>query len=388
MLNVALSVDDNVGYCKIKRVVNHIDLRKNSKIIRSIEQDQSSHINLLTMEEKATEKIASLLHERQENKHKLAILESQLVEYKEKNKKSTTQMDRLNSQVLAQMNQINELQKNNKEEVENKPSLLLSESELLKTNIQSQPDLLQRKVLENSDEQTFDTKGMDQQSAGTRAKTKFKSELSGAVEFGFSYEQDNQVVRAVNGRLILNYEQANLNKLNSNFKFEVKDEDDERSAEKFRWQLQEDHYLDSQNSLFARSDLQRSQFASYEQEDIYTVGYGRIIFDHDKHKFNIEVGSGYRMAVPNADDDSINEFIFRTNLNYERIISESLQIKMNSAWEKGYENSIYSATFKAQNKIYRELYLIFNTEYKYTKNVPAGTLNDEFSTGLNLMYAF
>jgi len=57
-------------------------------------------------------------------------------------------------------------------------------------------------------------------------------------------------------------------------------------------------------------------------------------------------------------------------------------------WEMGRENSIYSVNFKAQNKIYRELYLIFDFEYKYTQNVPVDTVNKDISTGLKLLYAF
>jgi putative salt-induced outer membrane protein len=390
-LNIVLSVG-NSNAPEAKDILEQIDQNKVYEIINEVPAsqllEQSPQIACVPEKKKSKENVALFYQEKQRNEDKLALLASQLAMFKSQNENLTAQIAHLNRQLIAQTSQINTLQKDMRKARKVNSSLLVSERDLLKTNIQRQPNLLKTKAPENCIDKIAEKSMADKKSV--IAKETPKDAFSGAVEFGFSYAQDNQVVRSVNGRLVLNYEKSDLNKLNSNFKFEVKEVDDERSAEKFRWQLQVDHYLDPRNLVFARSDMQRSQFASYEKEDTYTIGYGRIVFDHDKHKFNIEVGPGYRMAEPNADEDevSVNEFILRTNLNYERVISESLQIKMNTVWEMGDENSIYSATFKAQNKIYRELYLIFDSEYKYTQNVPVDTLSQEFSTGLNLMYAF
>ena len=54
----------------------------------------------------------------------------------------------------------------------------------------------------------------------------------------------------------------------------------------------------------------------------------------------------------------------------------------------GRDNSTYALEFTAQNKIYRELYLIFNTDYEYTEVVPDGSSNKEVTSGMTLMYAF
>jgi len=313
---------------------------------------------------------------------KLLLLEAKLAQTEQQNKLLAAQIDRLNSALAEQNSQIDALQKDNTELLkvqELQPVAVVSEVDLIKNNIQSQPDLLPRKS----------PKSVPEKSEAT-AVNELAGDLSGSVEFGFSYAQDNKETRSVNGRLILDYERPDLYTLNSNLKFEMEDEDNEKSAEKYRWQLQGDYYLDPLNLVFLRSDMQGSQFASYNREDIYTLGYGRILFEEVKHKFSIEVGPGYRMAVPNVGTEaiSVDEFIIRTRLNYERIVSESLQLKMETVLEIGRENSIYAATFKAQNRIYRELYLIFNTEYKYTENVPVDSLNKEVTSGLNLMYAF
>lgn len=316
------------------------------------------------------------------NNDKLVLLEAKLAQAEEENKLLTAQIKRLNSELTGKNSEITALQKDNFElqQVQSaQPEPLLSEVDLLKVNIQSQPDLLGNKSSKSS---------LDKGEA--TAEKEQKDNFSGSVEFGFSYAQNNMVTRSVNGRLILDYEQPDLYAFNSNLKFELEDQNNRTSAKKYRWQLQADYYLEPRNLVFIRSDMQGSQFASYDREDIYTMGYGRILFEETRHKFSIEMGPGYRMAVPNVGTNavSVDEFIIRTRLNYERIVSESLQLKMDAVLETGKENSIYAVTFKAQNRIYRELYLIFNAEYKYTENVPVDSLNKEVTSGLNLMYAF
>lgn len=325
--------------------------------------------------------------ERQQASKKMAKQQSELSRLNRDNRRLVDQMNKLQAKVEKQYSYITKIEKENLElhqaEVK-EPALIISDIELVKTNIESKPDLI--KIASSPVVDKIDQAG----SQDLVKKEEVIHPFSGSVEFGFSYEQDNQVTKAINGRLVLDYEQKESYKINSDLKVELEDEDGESSTEKYRWQLQADYYLDPRNSLFARTDLQRSQFASYDQEDIYTVGYGRIFFDQDKHKFSAELGPGYRMAIPNVGEDavSIDEFIVRSRLIYERILSETLQVKMDAVLEAGHENSIYGVSFTAQNKIYRELYLIFDFEYKYTNNVPVDTLKKEVSTGLNLLYAF
>jgi len=263
---------------------------------------------------------------------------------------------------------------------EAKNSLPIYETEItrVKNSIDSQPDLIKPRI---------QSTGVDKESPPDKIEI---DKFSGSMEFGFAYEQDNQVTRALKGRLILDYDEVDEYNINSDLKFEFENEDGDMSTEKYRWQLQSDYNLDPTNLVYARSDISRSKFSSYEREDVFTVGYGRIFFNTDRHKFNIEIGPGYRFAVPNVGEDavSIDEFIARTRLNYERVVTDSLQIAIDTVIETGRGNSVHSVNFKAQNRIYQELYLIFNFDYKFTQNVPIDTVNQEVSSGLSLLYAF
>ena len=307
---------------------------------------------------KQSEQLALLKAENNELQKQIRILDNEL-SYKE-------------SLVAKQKRKITQL-----ESIEKPLPILETEIARVKNSIENKPDLIKPK----QEHSTVKAPLVDQVDGG---------DFSGSVEFGFLYEQDNQVTKNINGRLILDYDKVDNYNINSDLEFEFENEDGDTSTEKYRWQLQSDYNLDPSNLVYARSDINRSQFSSYEQEDIVTVGYGRVFYNSDKQKFNFEIGPGYRFAIPNEGEDavSIDEFIIRTKLNYERVLTDSLQIKTDAVLEAGKENSVYSLSFKAQNRIYQELYLVFNFEYKYTQNVPVDTVNEEASSGLSLLYAF
>ena len=318
---------------------------------------------------------------RQQNKRQSA----KITLLKKKNSKLHRQLfvlqDELldNKEVLLSNNRKIEQLEEQRKTVEN--HRFTTDIDQVKNSIIYQPDLVNVKLSK---------KNASQSKTAQESLSNERKHFSGSVEFGYTYEQDNQITKAVKGRLILDYDEPNAYNINSDLDFEFENEDGETSTEKYRWQFQSDYNLDLDNLVFARSDVNRSQFASYEQEDIFTVGYGRIFFNTEKHKFNAEMGAGYRFSVPNVGKDtvSVDEFIVRTRLNYERILSDNLQVKMDMSLEAGQSNSVYSLNFKAQNRIYQELYLIFDFEYKFTENVPIDTVNKEVASGLSLLYAF
>jgi len=341
-----------------------------------------------------------MLEAQQRQQDKLSYLESE-------NERLFDQVSTLDNQVNIQESYLAESLKREQrlndalqKELLQKASITSSPIDNIKTSIDQQPDLLKSKPTANGDGALSDAEYIDVAVQTNQIKTDVvdgnepaiekEKRFSGAVEFGFNYEQENELTKSAEGRLILDYNVVDNYNINNDIKFEFEDEEDEDTENDWRWQLQGNYNLDPVNSIFLRSDIQRSQSASYEKEDTFTTGLGHIFFNENNHKFNTEFGPGYKQAEPNDGEDevSFNEFIVRTKLNYERIVSENLQVTLGTTFELGHKNSVYETEFKAQNRIYQELYLIFDINYKYNQNVPEGTENDELSTGFNLQYAF
>ncbi|MCK5818871.1 MAG: DUF481 domain-containing protein [Psychromonas sp.] len=271
------------------------------------------------------------------------------------------------------------------------PPPMLSDVEQVKSLIEAQPDLITTNIKKQPDPEQTNKQGIDPNATSLNIKAPSKwDNLTGAVEFGFNYEQDNQLQKGLNGRLLMTYTDPLKYKLNSDFDFKYVNTDELATTNKARWQLQYDHNLTPVSTIFYRSDLNRSHFASYNKEYIYSVGYGRTIINTKKHNLLIEIGPGYRSSMPNIGEDSvrINEYIGRLNFSYQYVSSESLQFKFDSVTEIGHKNNIYLTNLQMQNKIYRKLFAVFEFEYKYTENVPEDTLRDEYSSDLTLLYAF
>lgn len=341
---------------------------------------------------------------RQQNQ---ALEETTLVSLKQENQRLADKVSTLDNQVNIQESHLAESLKREKQlndalqkELLKHASLLSSPIDQIKTSIDQKSDLLKTKKTPQGKEVISDAQFIDVATQTNNIQTDIvdsneepvlkDNRLTGAVEFGFNYEQEDELTKSAEGRLILDYNVIDEYNLNSDLKFEFEDEEDEETENDWRWQLQGNYNLDPVNLVFLRSDIQRSQSDSYEKEETYTTGYGHIFFNDNNHKFNTEIGPGYKLAEPNDGEDEVsyNEFIIRTKLNYERILTESLQVTLGTVFEFGHKNSVYEVEFKAQNRIYQELYLIFDINYKYNQNVSEYTENDELSTGFNLQYAF
>ena len=335
------------------------------------------------------------------------LQETKLTTLEEENQRLADKVSTLDNQVNIQESHLAESLKREKQlndalqkELLKHASLLSSPIDQIKTSIDQKSDLLKTKKTAQGKDAISDAEFIDVAVQTNNIQTDIVdsneevvskyNRLTGAVEFGFNYEQDNDLTKSAEGRLILDYNVVDEYNVNSDIKFEFEDEEDEETENDWRWQLQGNYNLDPVNLVFLRSDIQRSQSDSYEKEDTYTTGYGHIFFNENNHKFNTEIGPGYKLAEPNDGEDEVsyNEFIIRTKLNYERIVTESLQVTLGTVFEFGHKNSIYEAEFKAQNRIYQELYLIFDINYKYNQNVSDDNENDELSTGFNLQYAF
>ena len=335
------------------------------------------------------------------------LQESKLTTLEEENQRLADKVSTLDNQVNIQESYLAESLKRERQlndalqkELLKHASLLSSPIDQIKTSIDQKSDLLKTKKTSQGKNGISDAEFIDVAVQTNNIQTDVvdgneetileEKHFSGAVEFGFNYEQENELTKSAEGRLILDYNVVDQYNINNDIKFEFEDEEDEETENEWRWQLQGNYNLDPVNLIFLRSDIQRSQSASYGKEDTFTAGYGHIFFNENNHKFNTEFGPGYKLAEPNDGEDevSFNEFIIRTKLNYERIVTESLQVTLGSVFELGHKNSVYGVEFKAQNRIYQELYLIFDINYKYNQNVPEESENDELSTGFNLQYAF
>ncbi len=215
--------------------------------------------------------------------------------------------------------------------------------------------------------------------------------LDGSIEFGFMYDKGNKLTRSINGRLVLKYEKKDHYKGHFEYSAEHSEDDGETTIRKDRLQLQGNYSFNKKHYLFTRADLTSNDFASFKKEQTFSGGYGHKFVDEKKQKFSVEIGPGYRFSQPqptSEDSENIREAILRGNLKYEQTFAEHLKFYADASNETGEKNSVSTVNIKLENKLFYELFLVLEFEYKNTKNVPIGTVNDEVTSKLNLKYAF
>ena len=281
------------------------------------------------------------------------------------------------------------INKAHQQELALQPQKKNTDVEDMKSRIETQPDLITSKTKKEPKLEEVNISNGGESSSKDK-KPSLWDNFSGLTEFGFSYEKDNKTKQGLEGRLMLDYTKKEKYRLNSDFEFEFEDEDDVETKNKSRWQFQADYNLDPISTVFGRADLNNSRHSSYNKEYTFAIGYGHTLIDNKSHFLLAEIGPAYRSAKPNSGKTvvTVNEALVRLRVQYNYIFTDNLEFKFDSTTEIGNENNIYTSIIQAQNKIYRELYLVFEFEYKYTENVPDDTVNDEYTSGLKLLYAF
>ncbi len=332
-----------------------------------LKQQKALHQRLLKKSQNQAEQLKQFIAENN-------ALQEQLRKREQMIQEQNAHLEATRQQYQALQVELSEAQKMQKDE-----DLLMAQNKEMKFKIDSQPDIIKRpKHNEDSSPDKI------------QQKKETYNPLSGSVQFGYSYEQDNNVNRSLDGRLIVDYEIRDKYKIHNDLYFEFEDEDGKTKTSKQRWQLQGDYHLAPEDFIYSRSDMQHGRFSSYKREDVYAVGYGRKILHSDKHTLNAEFGPGYKIAQPNEGEDeiTINEAIIRAYYFYSFVFSDALQFSAEGAVQTGRKSSTYNSVVKAQNRIYQELYLVFDLDYTYTTTVPEDTKNREVTSGLKLLYAF
>lgn len=209
------------------------------------------------------------------------------------------------------------------------------------------------------------------------------------IEFGWMYDKGNKTSRSLNTTLEIEYEIKDKYKGYFEYNFDFASDDDVETTKKDRFQLQGDYNFNDENYVFARADIKSDEFGSFAEEKTYSTGYGHIFLDEKKHKLNLEIGPGFRQSKPqqgNFDDPAVDEAIIRSVVKYQRFFTEHLKFYADSSLEIGDKNSISVTNLKLEQKLFGDLFLVFDLQYTYRDKVPTDTVRNEFVNKFNLKY--
>ncbi|MCE0557130.1 MULTISPECIES: DUF481 domain-containing protein [unclassified Motilimonas] len=212
-----------------------------------------------------------------------------------------------------------------------------------------------------------------------------------SIEFGWMYDKGNKTTHALNSVLIIDYDADSDLTGHIEYNFDYASDDGVPYTKRGRIQLQGDYALSDEDYIFLRVDLKKHKFASFAKEQTYSSGYGKTFLDENEHKLSLEIGPGYRYSEPQKtlqDQTKKKEGIVRSVIKYQRSFTESIKFYLDTSLETGNKNTISNIDAKLENKILNDLSLVFSFSNTYTKNVPVGAVNNEFTNKINVRYLF
>jgi len=139
--------------------------------------------------------------------------------------------------------------------------------------------------------------------------------------------------------------------------------------------------------VFGRVGWLKDRFAGIVEQTSQTVGYGRRVFDTERHKLNAEIGGGARQ-FDSADGTSESEFIVRGGLDYTWAISENAEFSQGLIVEYGSSNTFTESITALKADLIGSLALVASYTIRNNSEVPAGTENTDTFTALSLEYGF
>ena len=139
--------------------------------------------------------------------------------------------------------------------------------------------------------------------------------------------------------------------------------------------------------LFFSGDWRQDRFSGYDRQVTEAVGYGRRIFDTDRHTLALEGGAGAKQSdlVTGAE---LDEAIVRGGLDYLLRIADDSEFSQKVLIEQGDDNRYTESTSALKTRIVGDLALVLPYVIKNNSDVPVGIAKTDRFTAVSLEYGF
>lgn len=159
------------------------------------------------------------------------------------------------------------------------------------------------------------------------------------------------------------------------------------TAEAYALGWKSERSLTEHDYLFGRLDWRKDLFGGYDTQFSQTIGYGRRVFDLEKHTLNAEIGVGARQSELQSGIKE-NETILRAGGYYTWQFSETAEFHQDLTAESGGENTYLESYTAISAKLFGDLALVASYTIKHNTDVPLLTEETDTYSALSLEYVF
>ncbi|MDC5820275.1 DUF481 domain-containing protein [Vibrio europaeus] len=222
------------------------------------------------------------------------------------------------------------------------------------------------------------------------------SPWSSEVEFGYQSHSGNSDSRSLNSRLSAEYVKGR-HRTNGEWKYYLLYKDGEEDKRQSSYSAQSDYKLGLKSYLYGSFNGVDSRYSAYFKDYTLSGGLGYQFANTETFLLEFEFGPGFRYQEPNKDEiddddiifpDTVQEGIFRGNLNTKWQALENLSVTASVTVVSGRSNTRTDTDFSVSNNITETIALKLAYSRQYHDKVPEGLFKADSMFSVNLLFAF
>ncbi|MET0290599.1 MAG: DUF481 domain-containing protein [Pseudoxanthomonas sp.] len=225
-----------------------------------------------------------------------------------------------------------------------------------------------------------------------------RSPWSGRGELGFASATGNSTTESLNTKAGLAYEDNDwLHKLSiaglrASSEYTRVEEDGrvvrgrQETAERYTLSTSSARKLAEFRQLAASLRAESDQFASYDRQAVFSIGYGTRLWDYEKFQLDLTLGPGYKWAR-HTDDQAIEQgFIARGNFDISYALTRNTELSNTLLIEAGAENTYGQNDFGVSVSMNSHLALKAGWQVRHNTLVDANLKTTDTLTTMNVVY--
>lgn len=213
-----------------------------------------------------------------------------------------------------------------------------------------------------------------------------QKEWVGQVAVGYQENSGNTENSHLNGKILLGYADGSW-RHTVNFMGNRTTDAVGTTGERYALAGKTDYRLNGTDYLFITAQVENDRFAGFDRRMSEAVGYGRHLFETERHRLNGELGIGARQTRF-VDGTRDNDAIGRLALNWLFGISENTEFTSRLIVESGSGNTFTESINALKTNLTGSVFSSISYTVKHNSTVPGGRQNKDTFMTIQIEYRF
>jgi putative salt-induced outer membrane protein len=161
----------------------------------------------------------------------------------------------------------------------------------------------------------------------------------------------------------------------------------ELSANRYQLSTSSAYKMTPRASWLAALRYENDDFAAFEHQTTFSLGYGYRLIDNEQTRLAAELGPGYRSAKRRSDGQTEGDLILRGLVEYRQKLTENTALTNQLLVESGDDNTFAQNDFGVTVAMNNRLALKTGLQIRHNTEVQPGTKRTDSLSTVNLVYS-